>query len=91
MGLSHSLILLIALCFCFQLINSYLNFQVLIFSALVAATCATPIADAPHPVEKLAPRPFAYQYGVKDGDSGPSFDSSESQNAEGVVEGKKTH
>ena len=65
----------------------------MIFSALVAATYAAPIADAPapHPVEKLAPRPFSYQYGVKDGDSGPSFDSSESQNAEGVVEGKKTH
>ena len=75
----------------FKLRNSYLNFQVLIFSALVAATCAGPIADAPDPVEKLPPRPFAYQYGVKDGDSGPSFDSSESQNAEGVVEGKKTH
>ena len=63
---------------CFQLRYSYLIFQVLIFSALVAATYAAPIAP---------PRPFAYQYGVKDGHSGPSFDSSESQNAEG----KKTH
>ena len=41
--------------------------------------------------EKLAPKPFAYQYGVKDDHSGASFDSSESQNAEGVVTGKKTH
>merc|ERR1711971_623057 len=66
--------------------STTMKFLVLIFSALVAATCAAPIADAP--VEKLPPRPFAYQYGVKDGDSGPSFDSSESQNAEGVVEGE---
>ena len=49
----------------------------MIFSALVAATCAAPAADsppaygapapyAPHPVAKLPPQPFAYQYGVKD-------------------------
>merc|ERR1712010_400169 len=64
--------------------STTMKFLVLIFSTLVAATYAAPT----HPVEKLAPRPFAYQYGVKDGDSGPSFDSSESQNAEGVVEGE---
>ena len=45
----------------------------------------------PHPVEKLPPQPFAYQYGVKDDYSGASFDKSESQNAEGIVAGKKTH
>merc|ERR1712141_898384 len=72
--------------------------KVVIFSALVAATCA-PAADAPpaygapapyapHPVEKLPPQPFAYQYGVKDDYSGASFDKSESQNAEGVVAGE---
>jgi len=65
-----------------------------IFSALVAATCAAPVADGPpaygppHPVEKLPPQPFAYQYGVKDDYSGASFDKSESQNAEGVVSGE---
>merc|ERR1712024_411406 len=41
-----------------------------------------------HPVEKLPPQPFAYQYGVKDDYSGASFDKSESQNAEGVVAGE---
>ena len=74
----------------------------MIFSALVAATCAAPAADAPpaygapapyapHPVAKLPPQPFAYQYGVKDDYSGASFDKSESQNAEGEVAGKKKY
>ena len=67
----------------------------MIFSALVAATCAAPVADGPpaygppHPVEKLPPQPFAYQYGVKDDYSGASFDKSESQSADGTVAGKK--
>merc|ERR1739842_2025 len=47
-----------------------------------------PAPYAPHPVEKLPPQPFAYQYGVKDDYSGASFDKSESQNAEGVVAGE---
>ena len=45
----------------------------------------------PHPVEKLPPQPFTYQYGVKDDYSGASFDKSESQNAEDIVAGKKKH
>merc|ERR1712021_139989 len=63
--------------------------KVVIFSALVAATCAAPVADGPpaygppHPVEKLPPQPFAYQYGVKDDYSGASFDKSESQSPDG--------
>ena len=71
----------------------------MIFSALVAATCAAPAADGPpaygppaykpHPVEKLPPQPFAYQYGVKDDYSGASFDKSESQGPDGTVTGKK--
>merc|ERR550539_1469572 len=74
-----------------------MKFLVLIFSALVAATCAAPIADGPpaygapagpHPIAKLPPQPFAYQYGVKDDYSGASFDKSESQNAEGEVAGE---
>merc|ERR1711935_1105004 len=68
--------------------------KVVIFSALVAATWAAPVADGPpaygppHPVEKLPPQPFAYQYGVKDDYSGASFDKSESQSADGTVAGE---
>merc|ERR1711970_1543882 len=38
--------------------------------------------------EKLPPQPFAYQYGVKDDYSGASFDKSESQDPNGVVQGE---
>ena len=70
----------------------------------MATTCAAPIADAPpaygapapyapHPVKKLPPQPFAYQYGVKDDYSGASFDKDETNyivtNGNGVVAGKK--
>merc|ERR1712021_242905 len=74
--------------------STTMKFLVLIFSALVAATCAAPIADGPpaygppSPVEKLPPQPFAYQYGVKDDYSGASFDKSESQSADGTVAGE---
>ena len=78
-----------------------MNLQVVIFSALVAVTVSAPAGPpaygppppapyhAPVPVEKLPPQPFAYQYGVKDDYSGASFDKSESQDPNGVVQGKK--
>ena len=74
-----------------------MKLQVVIISALVAVTVAAP-ADPPAPYgpppakyapEKLPPQPFAYQYGVKDDYSGASFDKSESQDPNGVVQGKK--
>merc|ERR1739836_346718 len=45
---------------------------------------------APHPVEKLPPQPFAYQYGVKDDYSGASYQKSETQDQYGVVGGSYT-
>merc|ERR1712088_586364 len=74
--------------------------KVVIFSALVAVTVSAPAGPpaygppppapyhAPVPVEKLPPQPFAYQYGVKDDYSGASFDKSESQDPNGVVQGE---
>ena len=38
--------------------------------------------------EKLPPKPFAYQYGVKDEYSGTTFDKSESQDNYGNVKGE---
>ena len=74
-----------------------MKLQVVIISALVAVTVAAPAGPpapyGPPPVkyapEKLPPQPFAYQYGVKDDYSGASFDKSESQDPNGVVQGKK--
>ena len=60
----------------------------------MATTCAAPIADAPPAYGAPAPYaphpvPFSYQYGVKDDYSGASFDKDETQDAYGVVAGKK--
>merc|ERR1712037_556480 len=67
-------------------------FKVILASALVAAAyAAAPPAygpPAPYKEEKLAPQPFAYEYGVNDDYSKANFQKSESQNAEGVVQGK---
>merc|ERR1739838_257037 len=67
-------------------------FKVILASALVvAAYAAAPPAygpPAPYKEEKLAPQPFAYEYGVNDDYSKANFQKSESQNAEGVVQGK---
>merc|ERR1712008_577440 len=60
--------------------------KVVIFSAPVAD--GPPAYGPPHPVEKLPPQPFAYQYRVKDDYSGASFDKSESQSADGTVAGE---
>ena len=42
---------------------------------------------APHPVEKLAPHPYSYEYGVSDDYSKNSFRKAESQDAAGNVVG----
>lgn len=42
------------------------------------------------PVEKLPPKPFAYQYGVKDDYSGAAFSKSEGQDEYGAVQGSYT-
>merc|ERR1719331_2111070 len=67
-------------------------FKVILASALVAAVYAAAPPSygppAPYKEEKLAPQPFAYEYGVNDDYSKANFQKSESQNAEGVVQGK---
>merc|ERR1739844_245564 len=56
------------------------------------AAPAGPPAYGPPPAkyapEKLPPQPFAYEYGVKDDYSGASYGKSESQDANGVVQGE---
>ena len=70
--------------------------QVLIASALIAAAAAAgppaygAPAYAPAPVVKLAPQPFAYQYGVVDDYSKNNFQKTETQDAEGKVAGSYT-
>merc|ERR1712021_19186 len=72
-------------------------YKVLIASALIAAASAAgpPAYGAPSPyhaaqVEKLAPQPFAYTYGVVDDYSKNNFQKSETQDAEGKVAGSFT-
>ena len=63
-------------------------FQLLLLSALVAAAyAAAPPAPYHAPVEKLAPQPFAYEYGVNDDYSKANFKKTESQDANGNVAG----
>ena len=45
-------------------------------------------APAPYKEEKLAPQPYAYQYGVNDDYSNSHFQKEESQDAEGRVSGR---
>lgn len=63
----------------------------MIASALLAAAYASgpPAYGAPAPYveEKLAPQPFAYEYGVNDDYSKANFKKTESQDAEGRVAG----
>jgi len=65
--------------------------QVILASALVAAAyAAAPPAygpPAPYKEEKLAPQPFAYEYGVNDDYSKANFKKSETQDGNGVVVG----
>ena len=80
------------------LIDIQILHQVLIASALIAAAAAAgppaygapAYAPAPYKEEKLAPQPFAYQYGVVDDYSKNNFQKTETQDAEGKVAGSYT-
>merc|ERR1711935_1018547 len=75
-------------------------YKLLIASALIAAASAAgpPAYGAPapyHPApvykeEKLAPQPYAYEYGVADDYSKANFKKAETQDAEGKVAGSFT-
>merc|ERR1712165_650903 len=66
-------------------------YKVLLASALVAtAFAAGPPAygaPAPYAPEKLPPQPFAYEYGVNDDYSKANFKKTETQDANGIVQG----
>merc|ERR1712106_31023 len=70
--------------------------QTTMFKLLTAATllavAAAQYAPAPayHPVEKLAPQPYAYEYGVADDYSKANFKKAETQDAGGNVAGSFT-
>eukprot|EP00088_Acartia_fossae_P030219 TRINITY_DN3118_c0_g2_i3.p1 TRINITY_DN3118_c0_g2~~TRINITY_DN3118_c0_g2_i3.p1 ORF type:complete len:146 (+),score=46.26 TRINITY_DN3118_c0_g2_i3:28-438(+) len=69
-------------------------YKVILASALVAVAAAIPAGPpaygAPHPIEKLPPQPFAYEYGVADDYSKANFKKAESQDANGNVAGSFT-
>merc|ERR1712071_242828 len=72
--------------------NHSTMFKVILASALVATAFAAgpPAYGAPAPyapVEKLAPQPYAYEYGVNDDYSKANFKKTETQDAAGVVQG----
>merc|ERR1712106_1022813 len=77
-----------------------MGYKLLIASALIAAASAAgpPAYGAPapyHPApvykeEKLAPQPYAYEYGVADDYSKANFKKTETQDAEGKVAGSFT-
>merc|ERR1712038_1969062 len=66
-------------------------FKIFVASALVAtAFAAGPPAygaPAPYAPEKLPPQPFAYEYGVNDDYSKANFKKTETQDANGIVQG----
>merc|ERR1712071_41031 len=66
-------------------------FKLLTASTLLAVAAAQ-YAPAPayHPVEKLAPQPYAYEYGVADDYSKANFKKAETQDAGGNVAGSFT-
>merc|ERR1712106_12393 len=72
-------------------------YKPVILSALVAAISAAgppaygPVpAYHPAPIVKLAPQPYAYEYGVADDYSKANFKKTETQDAEGNVAGSFT-
>jgi len=69
----------------------FFYFQLLVASALLALVAADgPPAygpPAPYKEEKLAPQPFAYEYGVNDDYSKANFKKTETQDASGNVAG----
>jgi len=80
--------------------------KIAVVLALVAAVSARPDGPPPppyhpgppayhkpgpyKPVEKLPPKPFAYQYGVKDDYSGAAFQKNENQDDYGNLQGSYT-
>merc|ERR1712128_324624 len=66
-------------------------FKLLTATTLLAVAVAQ-YAPAPayHPVEKLAPQPYAYEYGVADDYSKANFKKAETQDAAGNVVGSFT-
>merc|ERR1711892_1340431 len=66
--------------------------KVLVAAALFAVTAAAPAGPPAYgpPVEKLAPQPFAYEYGVADDYSKANFKKAETQDAYGNVAGSFT-
>ena len=68
-----------------------LIFQFISCLALVAGVTSQGYAPAPHHVvEKLAPQPFSYEYGVADDYSKANFKKAETQDAYGNVQGSFT-
>merc|ERR1711942_44065 len=69
-------------------------YKVILTSALVATAFAAgpPAYGAPAPYvpEKLPPQPFAYEYGVADDYSKANFKKTETQDANGIVQGSFT-
>ena len=72
------------------MLNIFL-FQLLTAATLLAVAAAQ-YAPAPvyKPVEKLAPQPYAYEYGVADDYSKANFKKAETQDAYGNVAGSFT-
>merc|ERR1712121_631232 len=60
-------------------------YKAILASALVAAAFGAPPAYVP--AKELPPQPFAYEYGVNDDYSKANFKKTETQDANGVVQG----
>merc|ERR1711983_384740 len=78
-----------------ELLSYLFNFNkkiVMLSKVLLASIVAVAMADHapyhPAPEYKLPPRPFAYEYGVKDEYSGAYFAKQETQDDYGVVTGE---
>ena len=70
--------------------NQFLLLQLFTSLAFVACVASQGYAPAPHVVEKLAPQPFSYEYGVADDYSHSNFKKTETQDAGGNVAGSFT-
>ena len=86
-----------SVCFLHLQIVKLVTLTLLIFQfascllGLVASVTCQGYAPAPHHVvEKLAPQPFSYEYGVADDYSKANFKKTETQDANGVVTGSFT-
>merc|ERR1719436_1956793 len=67
-------------------------YKVFVAAALASVAVAAPAGPPAYgpPVEKLAPQPFAYEYGVADDYSKANFKKAETQDAYGNVQGSFT-